>query len=96
MEGSCEYVERALADGQQGVALQFEGWAGLITPTVKYCICCEVFTNTPEMDGFSEQIKSRIMRWAGHLARVEEERKEYKVLVERQKERGHSEDQGVN
>jgi hypothetical protein len=27
------------------------------------------------------QIKSRRMRWAGHMARVEEERKVYKVLV---------------
>jgi hypothetical protein len=27
------------------------------------------------------QIKSRRMRWAGHVARIEEERKVYKVLV---------------
>jgi hypothetical protein len=29
------------------------------------------------------QIKSRRMRWAGHVARVGEERKVYKVLVEK-------------
>jgi hypothetical protein len=27
------------------------------------------------------QIKSRRMRWAGHVARMEEEKKVYKVLV---------------
>jgi hypothetical protein len=27
------------------------------------------------------QIKSRLMRWAGHVARVGEERKFYRVLV---------------
>jgi hypothetical protein len=27
------------------------------------------------------QVKSRRMRWAGHVARISEERKEYKVLV---------------
>jgi hypothetical protein len=27
------------------------------------------------------QVKSRIMRWAGHVARIGEERKVYKVLV---------------
>jgi hypothetical protein len=27
------------------------------------------------------QVKSRRMRWAGHVARMEEERKVYKVLV---------------
>jgi hypothetical protein len=26
MEGSCEYIEKAVADSQQGVALQFGGW----------------------------------------------------------------------
>jgi hypothetical protein len=29
------------------------------------------------------QIKSRAMRWAGHVARMREERKVYKVLVEK-------------
>jgi hypothetical protein len=41
------------------------------------------------------QAKSRPMRWAGHVARMGEERKVYKVLVESPKERDHWEDQGV-
>jgi hypothetical protein len=36
------------------------------------------------------QVKSRRMRWAGHVARMGEGRKVYKVL-----ERDHLEDQGV-
>jgi hypothetical protein len=35
------------------------------------------------------------MRWAGHVARIGEKRKLYKVLVESPKERDHWEDQGV-
>jgi hypothetical protein len=27
MEGSCEYIERAVADSRQRVVLQLEGWA---------------------------------------------------------------------
>jgi hypothetical protein len=42
------------------------------------------------------QIKSRRMRWAGHVARVGEERKLYKVLVRSPKVRVHSEDRGVD
>jgi hypothetical protein len=38
------------------------------------------------------QIKPRRMRWAGHVARMGEERKLYK---ESPKERDHSEDQGI-
>jgi hypothetical protein len=41
------------------------------------------------------QIKSRRMRWVGHVARMGEERKLYKCLV-RKPERGHLEDQGVD
>jgi hypothetical protein len=41
------------------------------------------------------QIKSRRMRWVGHVARMGEERKAYKVLVGKPEERDHSEDQGV-
>jgi hypothetical protein len=41
------------------------------------------------------QVKSRRMRWAGHVARMGEERKLSKVMVERQKERDRSEDQSV-
>jgi hypothetical protein len=33
------------------------------------------------------QIKSRRMRWAGHVARMGEERNMYRVLMESQKER---------
>jgi hypothetical protein len=39
---------------------------------------------------FIRQIKSRRTRWAGHVARMGEERKVYTVLVGSQKERGHS------
>jgi hypothetical protein len=41
------------------------------------------------------QVQSRRMRWAGHVARMGEERKVYKVLVEKPKERDHLEDQGL-
>jgi hypothetical protein len=41
------------------------------------------------------QVKSRRMRWAGHVARVGEERKVYKVLVGKSEGKDHSEDQGV-
>jgi hypothetical protein len=34
------------------------------------------------------QIKSRGMRWAGHVARMGEERKVYKVLVGKPEEKG--------
>jgi hypothetical protein len=42
------------------------------------------------------QNKSRRMRWAGHVARMGEERKVYKVLMGKPKERDHSEDQSVD
>jgi hypothetical protein len=41
------------------------------------------------------QIKSRRMRWVGHVACMGEERKVYQVLVGMLKERDHLEDQGV-
>jgi hypothetical protein len=41
------------------------------------------------------QIKSRRMRWAGHVARMGEVRKLYKVWWESPKERDRSEDQGL-
>jgi hypothetical protein len=34
-------------------------------------------------------IKSRRMRWAGHLARIGEEKNAYRMLVKKQKERDH-------
>jgi hypothetical protein len=40
------------------------------------------------------QIKSRRMRWMGHVARMGERRKVYRVLWESLKEREHSEDRG--
>jgi hypothetical protein len=43
-----------------------------------------------------KQIKLRRMRWAGHVARMGEERKVYRVRREIQKERDHLEDQGVD
>jgi hypothetical protein len=42
------------------------------------------------------QIKLRQMRWAGHAAHMEEEKKVYKGLVESSKERYNSQDQGVD
>jgi hypothetical protein len=42
----------------------------------------------------TRQIKSRIMRWAGHVARMGEEREVYKVLVG--KPEGKTEDPGVD
>jgi hypothetical protein len=42
------------------------------------------------------QIKSRRMRWAGHVARTGEDRKMYRVSVEILKERDHLEDRGVD
>jgi hypothetical protein len=35
------------------------------------------------------------MRWAEHVARIEEERKIYRVLLVKPKERGHLEDGGI-
>jgi hypothetical protein len=40
-------------------------------------------------------IKSRRMRWAGHVARMEAKRNTYRILVEIQKERSHWEDRDV-
>jgi hypothetical protein len=41
------------------------------------------------------QVKSRQMRWAGHVARMGEERKVYNFWWESPKEKDHLEDQGV-
>jgi hypothetical protein len=41
------------------------------------------------------QVKSRRMKWAGHVARMEEEKKCTRFWWESPKERDHSEDQGV-
>jgi hypothetical protein len=42
------------------------------------------------------QIKSRRMRWAGHVARVGEGRKVYRFWWESPRERAHLKDQGVD
>jgi hypothetical protein len=42
------------------------------------------------------QIKSRRMRWAGHVARMGEGRNVYRVLVRTPKEKDHLEDKGVD
>jgi hypothetical protein len=42
------------------------------------------------------QIKSRRMRWAGHVARMGEERKVYKVLVGKPERKTHLENQGID
>jgi hypothetical protein len=41
-------------------------------------------------------IKARRMRWAGHVARMGEERKVYRVLVGKPEGKNHLEDQGVD
>jgi len=41
-------------------------------------------------------IKSRRMRWAGHVARMGEERGVYRVLVRNRRERDHWGDLGVD
>jgi hypothetical protein len=40
-------------------------------------------------------IKSRRMRWAGHVARKKEKRNAYRILVGNPEGKNHSEDQGV-
>jgi hypothetical protein len=42
------------------------------------------------------QIKSRRIRWEGHVTRMGEERKVYKGLVGKPEERDNLKDQGVN
>jgi hypothetical protein len=42
------------------------------------------------------QIKSRRMGWAGHVARMTEGRKVYRVLMGKPEGKGHLEDQGVD
>jgi hypothetical protein len=42
------------------------------------------------------QIKSRRMRWAGHVARMGEGRKVYRVLVGKPEGKDHLKDQGVD
>jgi hypothetical protein len=51
------------------------------------------FYSSPNI--ISRMIKSRRMGWAGHVARMGEKRNAYGILVGRQKERDHWEDQDV-
>jgi hypothetical protein len=44
----------------------------------------------------TRQIKSRRMRWAGHVARMGEGRNVYRVLMEKPEGKNHSEDQTVD
>jgi hypothetical protein len=53
------------------------------------------FINIRMSPNIVKVIKSRRMRWAGHVARMEEVRGVYKVLVGRPKGRDHWEDLGV-
>jgi hypothetical protein len=55
----------------------------------------EEFHNLYSPPDIIRQIKSMRMRRAGHVARMGEERKLYKVLVGSPKERDHTENQGV-
>jgi hypothetical protein len=56
----------------------------------------EVVHNLYSAPDIITQIKSRRMSWAGHVARVRDKGKLYKVLVGSPKERVYSEDQGVD
>jgi hypothetical protein len=52
--------------------------------------------NLYSSSGITRQIKSGRMRWAGHVARMGEGRKVYRVWWESPKEKGHSKDRGVD
>jgi hypothetical protein len=46
MEGSCEYIEQAVADNRQGVVLQLGVWVrGEQLLIVKTNLCYEIFTD---------------------------------------------------
>jgi hypothetical protein len=49
----------------------------------------EELHNLYSLSGIIRMIKSRRMRWRGHVARVGENRNAYRILVGRQKERDH-------
>jgi hypothetical protein len=49
--------------------------------------------SSPDIIG---QIKSRRMRWAGHVARIREGRNVYRVLVGKPEGKNHLKDQGVD
>jgi hypothetical protein len=43
-----------------------------------------------------KQIKSRKMKWSGHVARMGEGRNMYRILVGKRKGEDHLEDQGID
>jgi hypothetical protein len=67
------------------VVLQLGGWARGLLFTVKTNLCYEIFTEELHAlyssPNIVRVIKSRRMRWAGHVARIGEERGMYRVWV---------------
>jgi hypothetical protein len=59
-------------------------------------LCNEELHNLYSFPNIIRHIKSRRMRWAGHVVRMGEERKVYKVWWENLKEGDHSEHQGID
>jgi hypothetical protein len=53
--------------------------------SVQYFYVNEELHNLYSSSNIIKQIKSRRMRWAGHVARMGEERKVYRVLLEKPK-----------
>jgi hypothetical protein len=49
----------------------------------------EELHNLYSSPGIIRTMKSRRVRWAGHVAQIWEKRNVYRIFVERQKERGH-------
>jgi hypothetical protein len=54
-------------------------------------VCNEELHNSYSSQNIIRQIKSRRMRWAGHVARMGEERKAYRILVGKPEGKDHSE-----
>jgi hypothetical protein len=52
-------------------------------------LCNEELHNLYSSPNIISMIKSRRMRWAGHVARMGENRNSYRILWESQKERDH-------
>jgi hypothetical protein len=92
------------------VVLQLGSWAGgQQSTTVKHLICYETGKRASDQDGFFGElhnlysspdiirhIKSRRMRWTGHVARMGEGRKVYRGLVGKNEGKDHLKDQGVD
>jgi hypothetical protein len=54
-------------------------------------VCNEELHNSYSSQNIIRQIKSRRMRWAGHVAHMGEERKVYRILVGKPEGKDHSE-----